>query len=183
MEIVPPSKSTPSGASKSRTVGLQLRVLPSSLVSVSISHSSELQTIACVSSQTLSALHFEGRLNADIQVFQGDVQRLLPPPDPSEGSSNVDSSAVAPSAQVLHPGAAEAAKKSAQKEKKDQSEVLVCGNESVPQGHIVFVGGTDGVSEWDLVRSVSRVARSSTKLIRRPDSSSQQTRMLLLLPL
>ncbi|ETW75050.1 AAA family ATPase, CDC48 subfamily [Heterobasidion irregulare TC 32-1] len=159
VEIVPPSNSTPSGASKSRTVGLQLRVLPSSLVSVSISQSSELQTIACVSSQTLSALRFEGRLNTDIQVFQGDVQRLLPPPDPSEGPSNADSSAVAPSAQVLHPGAAEAAKNSSQKEKKDQSEVLVCGNESVPQGHVVFVGGTDGVAEWGLVRSVSRVAR------------------------
>jgi len=96
----------------------------------------------------LAELVYERKLPALDKAYNATVRRLLPPQDPEE--SAVDAP-VSPTTKVLNPGSRGDAGKVPQ-EKKDVWDVVLQNSSEVPFGQIVFVGGLDGVQDWDLVR-------------------------------
>ena len=127
---------------------LLLRVFPISLLRVSLPEPPDEQTIAYVSANMLAELVYERKLPALDKAYNATVRRLLPPQDPEE--SAVDAP-VSPTTKVLNPGSRGDAGKVPQ-EKKDVWDVVLQNSSEVPFGQIVFVGGLDGVQDWDLVR-------------------------------
>lgn len=143
------------------SIALHLRVLPSSVLPVSLSTPPDIQVIAYVSTSSIQSLKLNRQLPVNGHAFKGHLRRFPAPDDPSESNASAaDDLASPPLPKVLNPSSAEAGKRSDGQEqqvngRKFTKDVLIMGLNELPKGHVVIVGGIDEVRDWDLVRWVS----------------------------
>ncbi|KAA1470710.1 AAA-domain-containing protein [Dentipellis sp. KUC8613] len=127
-----------------------MRVLPASVLPVTLPNPPDLQTIAYVSRGVLRARAYEGLVPEDLNNLRGTVRRMLPPPDPTESGTMPEEPPEEPRTLDLK-GEKKADAKEDEK-KKDEWDVVVKGVDEVPPRQVVLAGGLSGVDDWDVVR-------------------------------